>query len=129
MSFAASSFGAVAFSGSANAADEQIFFPSGGIEREPDVLYEARALFNGSTEFYEVLVRQESEPGSGPMGVEFRVYTSPQEGITPQLQAIATGSAQLIIGADRIIIVTGIIDSAVWASGTSFNVRGRPYTQ
>lgn len=126
--FGNSAYGTTAFGGSVNSADEQIFFPLGP-DRASDVLHEATANFTGTTEFYEILTHQGSESGSGPAGIEYKVYTSPQEGITPQLQATASGNAQLIIGADAIIVVTAIIDSSIWFSGLDFTVRGRPYTQ
>jgi len=130
MPYGSSAYGGTAFGGNANSADEQIFFgPLGRPNYAPDVLHEASGNFSGSTEFYEILTQQGSEPGSGPAGIEYKVYTSPQEGITPQLQVTATGNTQLIIGADAIIIVTALIDGAVWATGLDFSVKGRPYTQ
>jgi hypothetical protein len=127
MAYGTSTYSASAYGGSANAVNEQIFFPL--LNRDPDVLYEATGLFNGSEEWYEILTHQGSEPGSGPTGIEYKVYTSPQEGITPQLQATIGGSGQTIITPAAIVIVTAIIDSEVWAFGNDFSVRGRPYTQ
>jgi len=128
MSYGSSVYGGAAYGGSVNSANEQIFFAPGP-NQAPDVLHEARANFTGITQFYEILTRQGSEPSSGPMGIEYKVYTSPQEGITPQLQATIGGNGQTIITPDAIIIVTVLIDSAVWVSGLDFSVRGRPYTQ
>lgn len=127
MSFGASSFGSTSFSGSANSANEQVFFVLDF--RAPDTLFEASALFNGTEEFYEILTQQGAEPGSGPMGIQYEIFTSHGEGETPISQVKVSGNGQSIIGAAPIIIVTAIIDSDVWPSGLNFRVRGRPYTQ
>lgn len=127
MSYGASAYGAAAYGSGANGANEQVFFPI--VEREPDVLFEASALFNGPEEFYEILTLQETEPGSGPAGVEYRFYTSDGPGLTPQSQGGVAGNGQAIIPAAPIIVVTAIIDSNVWSLGLRFSVRGRPYTQ
>jgi hypothetical protein len=127
MSFGSSAQGSSAYGGNANAVNEQVFFILDN--RAPDVLYEAQANFNGPETFYEILTLQGSESGSGPSGIEYKVYTSDGPGITPQLQVTIGGNGQSIIGAAPIIVVTAIIDSAVWAVGTDFSVRGRPYTQ
>lgn len=129
MSFGSSAFGSTAYGGSANASNEQIFFSYPEPNRAPDVLYEARASFNGPEEFYEILTIQGSESGSGPSGILYEVFTSHGEGQTPQSQGTIEGNNQFIIGAAPIIVVTAIVDSAVWAVGTNFGVKGRPYTQ
>lgn len=127
MSFGSSSFGSTAFGGNANAVNEQVFFILAN--RAPDTLFEATALFNGSETFYEILTFQGSEPGSGPMGIQYEIFTSHGEGETPISQVKVSGNGQSIIGAAPIIIVTAIIDSNVWGVGTDFRVLGRPYTQ
>lgn len=127
MSYGSGAYGSTAYGGIANAVNEQIFFPL--LNRDPDVTYEASALFNGPEEFYEILTLQGSEPGAGPAGVEYRFYTSDGPGLTPQSQGGVAGNGQAIIPAAPIIVVRVIIDSAVWGAGTDFSVRGRPYTQ
>lgn len=124
MAYGAVAYGASAYGGTANAVNEQIFFPLA--DREPDTLYEATALFNGPEELYEILTNQGSE-GSGPAGVEFRFYTSDGPGLTPQSQGGVAGNGQAVIRAAPIIVVTVMIDSAIWAFGNDFSVRGRPY--
>lgn len=127
MSYGSGAYGSTAYGGGANAANEQIIFPL--VLRAPDVLYEAVALFSGPEEFYEILTHQSSEPGAGPAGVEYRFYTSDGPGLTPQPQGGIGGNGQSIIAAAPIIVVTAIIDSAVWVAGNDFSVRGRPYNQ
>lgn len=97
--------------------------------RPSDTLFEAIGSFSGPEEWYEILTLQSSEPGSGPIGTEYKIYTSHGEGETPQLQVTVGGNGQTIIGAAPIIVVTAIIDSSVFAFGLDFSVRGRPYTQ
>lgn len=128
MSFGSSAYGSTAYGGRANASNEQIFFSYPEPERAADVLYEATALFNGTTTFYEILTLQGSE-GTGPSGIEYKVYTLNGQGQTPQLQVTLGGNGQSIIYAAPIIIVTALIDGTVWAFGTNFGVKGRPYTQ
>lgn len=126
MSYGSSTYGGAAYGGSANAVNEQVFFPLDN--RDPDVLYEAIVLFNGPEEFYDILTLQGSE-GTGPSGLEYKVYTSHGPGETPQLQVTIGGNGVTQIGAAPIIVVTAIIDGAVWAFGQDFSVKGRPYTQ
>ena len=128
MSFGSSAFGSTAFGGSANANNEQVFYPFGN-NYAPDILHERTALFNGPEEFYEILIRQGSENPSGPNGAEYEIFTSDGEGITPQSQGKHGGVGQAIIGAHPIIIVTAFVDSAIWVSGLNFSIVGRPYTQ
>lgn len=127
MSYGSGAYGSLAYGGGSNAANEQAFFAL--LNRAPDTLFEASALFTGPEAWYEILTRQGSEPGSGPAGVEYRFYTSDGPGLTPQPQGGIGGNGQTIIPAAPIIVVTAIIDSAVWGVGTDFSVRGRPYTQ
>lgn len=127
MSYGASAYGAAAYGGGANSANEQVFFPL--TNYAPDVLFEASAIFNGPEEFYEILARQASEPEAGPVGTEYKVYTSHGPGETPQLQVTFGGNSQAIVGAAPIIVVTAIIDGAVFGAGNLIEVRGRPYNQ
>lgn len=128
MSFGSAALGSSALGGNANSANEQVFFPYPEPDRAPDVLYEASALFNGPETSYEILTIQGSE-GIGPSGIEYKVYTSEGPGHTPQLQVTLGGNGQSIIAAAPIVVVTAILDSAVWPSGLNFGVKGRPYTQ
>ena len=129
MSFGSTAFGSTAFGGSANASNEQIFFSYPQPPRSPDILFEVTAFFTGPQEFYEILTIQSSEPGSGPTGIDYEAFISHGEGETPQSQGKFSGNGQSIIAAAPIIVVTAIIDSAIWPTGTSFGVKGRPYTQ
>lgn len=128
MSYGSSSYGSSVYGGIANSLNEQVFFPVIG-NYAPDVLHERTGLFNGSEDFYEILIRQGSENPSGPNGAEYKVYTADHEGATPQLQVTVGGSGQTIIGAAPIIIVTALVDSSIWVSGLNFSIVGRPYTQ
>jgi hypothetical protein len=124
-----STYGASAYSGSANAVNEQVFFPLIGEDLAPDVLHERTALFNGSEEWYEVLIRQGSENPSGPNGAEYKIYSARFEEDTPQLQVTIGGAGQTIIGAAHVITVTALVDGAIWPTGLNFSIVGRPYTQ
>lgn len=124
MSYGSSVYGGSTYSGNANSANEQVFFPL--INRDPDILYEARAIFSGNDQLYSIFTVQGSEPGSGPSGIEYKVYTVHGEGETPQLASTVQGNGQTVVGAAPTIIVTAIIDSAVWGVGTDFRVFGRP---
>lgn len=123
MAFGSSPFGSTTFGGSANSVNEQVFFPYKLYA--PDVLHESTVFFGGDSEFYEILTRRFGEP----VAVEYKVYTSHGEGETPQLQVTIGGDGQTIIGAAPIIVVTAIVDGAVFGSGNLFDVVGRPYTQ
>lgn len=127
MPYGASAYGAAAYGGSANSANEQILFPL--LNRAPNTLFTASLIFSGSEQFYDILTLQGSEPGSGPSGLEYKVYTSHGPGETPQLQVTVSGNGTAVVGAAPIIAVTAIIDSAVWGVGTDFSVRGRPRAQ
>lgn len=128
MPYGGAAYGASAYGGSANAVNEQIIFPLTS-EYAPDVLHERRVFFNGPQSFYEILIRQGSENPSGPNGAEYKIYSSHGEGETPQLQTTVGGNGQSIIGAAPIIVVTALVDSAIWVSGLNFSIVGRPYTQ
>lgn len=128
MSFGSSSLGSASFGGIANAANEQIFFPDLGDNYAPDVLHQRTVLFNGPETYYQVIIRQGSENPSGPNGAEYEIYTSHGEGETPQRQVILGGAGISTIGAAPIIIVTALVDSAIWVSGLNFSIVGRPYT-
>lgn len=128
MSYGSSTYGGAAYGGNANSINEQVFFVIGP-NYAPDVTHERRAAFAGSEEFYEILIRQGSENPSGPNGAEYKIYTATSEGETPQLQTTVGGSGQSIIGAAPIIVVTALVDSAIWVSGLNFSIVGRPYTQ
>lgn len=129
MSYGGSPYGSTPFGGNANSVNEQVFFPIIPDNYAPDVLHERSALFNGPESFYEILIRQGSENPSGPNGAEYEIFTADHEGATPQSQVKVGGSGQSIIGAKPIIIVTALVDSAIWASGLNFSIVGRPYTQ
>lgn len=129
MSFGSSAFGSTSYGGNANANDEQIFFSFPEPNRAPDILYEASARSSSPALYYEILTQQGSESASGPSGIEYKVYASHSEGETPQLQVTLGGNGRSIIGAAQTIVVTAIIDSAVWGIGTNFGVKGRPFTQ
>jgi hypothetical protein len=129
MSYGSSAYGASAYGGSANAVNEQVFFLSTGEDLAPDVLHERTALFNGSEEWYEVLIRQGSENPSGPNGAEYKIYSARFEEDTPQLQVTIGGAGQTIIGAAHVVTVTALVDSAIWPTGLNFSIVGRPYTQ
>lgn len=129
MSFGSLTYAGSAYGGSANAINEQVFFPVLPDNYAPDVLHERAALFNGTETFYEVLFRQGSENPSGPNGAQYKVYTSAGEGEPFQLQVTVEGVGQTIIGAAPIIKVTALVDSAIWASGLNFSIVGRPYNQ
>lgn len=129
MSYGSSSYGGAAYGGIANAVNEQVFFPVSAVDLAPDVVHERTALFNGPETYYEILVRQGSENASGPNGAEYSIYTSSGEGATPQLQVVIGGISQTIIAAAPIIIVTALVDSAIWPTGLNFSIVGRPYTQ
>lgn len=127
MGYGSSAYGATAYGGNANAVNEQIFFPLLGEDLPPDVLHERSALFTGSSERYQILTRQGSENPSGLNGAEYKVYVSHSEGETPQLQVTVQGIGQTIVSAGRLIVVTAIVDSAIWPSGLNFSIVGRPY--
>jgi len=129
MSYGAGAYGTTAYGGSANSVNEQVIFPVLDVDLEPDVLHERSVLFTGSTEHYEVLIRQGSENPSGPNGAEYKIYTSHGEGETPQLQVIVGGIGQAIIAAAPIIVVTALVDGSIWPTGLNFSIVGRPYTQ
>lgn len=129
MSYGSSSYGSAVYGGSANSVNEQVFFPLLGVDLAPDVVHERSALFNGPETFYEILVRQGTENASGPNGAEYRIYTSFGEGDTPQLQVVVGGIGQSIIAAAPIIIVTALVDGAIWSTGLNFSIVGRPYVQ
>lgn len=129
MSYGASSYGSAVYGGIANAVNEQVFFPVPVVDLAPDVAHERTALFNGPETFYEILVRQGSENPSGPNGAEYSIYTSSGEGATPQLQVVIGGIGQTIIAAAPIIIVSALVDGAIWPTGLNFSIVGRPYTQ
>lgn len=129
MSYGSGAYGSTAYGGSANAVNEQVFFPILAEDLAPDVLHERVAFFNGPEEFYEILIRQGSENPSGPNGAEYKIYTSHGEGETPQLQTTVGGIGQSIIGAAPIIVVTALVDGSIWPTGLNFSIVGRPYTQ
>lgn len=122
MTYGASAYGAAAYGGSANANNEQVFFPY--LVRAENVLYEARVEFSGPEEFYEVLTRQ----GAEEISVEYKIYASNGPGETPQLQTTTGGGGptQSIIAARPIIVVTAEIQAD---QSNNFGVVGRPYTQ
>lgn len=128
MSYGSSSYGSAVYGGSANSVNEQVFFPLTS-NYAPDVLHERTVLFNGPEDFYQILIRQDSENPSGPNGAQYKIYTSTGAGASPQLQVTVEGVGQAIIGAAPIIIVTALVDSSVWISGLGFSIFGRPYTQ
>lgn len=128
MSYGSLGYGGAAYGGNANAVDEQVFFPLVS-EYAPDVLHERSALFTGSSQWYQVLTRQGSENPSGPNGAEYKVYVSHSEGETPQLQVTVSGIGQTIVGAGHLIVVTALVDGAIWPFGLNFSIVGRPYTQ
>jgi hypothetical protein len=121
MSYGSAAYGAAAYGGSAGS-DLQVFFALRF--RDPGILYESRAEFTGSSEFYEILTRQADEEPN----IEFKIYTSHGEGETPQLQTTvgAGGPTQSIIAAAPIIIVTAEM-AGITVNG--FEVVGHPYTQ
>lgn len=123
MSLGSSTYGSSVLGGSANANNEQVFFAHH--QWPKDTLLVARAEFAGPEEWYEILTFLYSEPE----GVEFKVYSSHGEGETPQLQVTYGGNSQIIIGAAPIIVVTVMIDGALWSGGYDFRVVGRPYVQ
>lgn len=124
MSYGSSTYSGSAYGGNANSVNEQVFFQLD--IRVPDVLFEAEAAFMGEDSLYSVYTLQESESGSGPAGVEYKIYTAHEQGETPQLQVTVQGNGQSVIAAAPRIVVTAIIDSAVWAVGQAFRVTGRP---
>lgn len=126
MSFGSSTYGGSAYGGSANAVNEQIFFPFIGGNYAPDVLHEAEVRFSGSEARYSVFTEQGSESGSGPAGVTYDVYVSRSEGETPQHQVTVQGNGQTVVVAGIRIVVTMMIDSAVWPFGQNVKVTGRP---
>jgi hypothetical protein len=128
MSYGATGYGGAAYGGTANSANEQIFFPVPTVDLAPDVLHERSVIFNGQESLYSVFIRQGSENPSGPNGAEYKVYASHSEGETPQLQVTLGGAGQTVIGAARLIIVTALVDSAIWPAGLNFSIVGRPYT-
>jgi hypothetical protein len=128
MPYGSSAYGASPCGGSANAVNEQIFFPLGD-NYAPDVLHERTALFHGPEEWYEILIRQGSENPSGPNGAEYKIYSARFPEDTPQLQVTIGGAGQTIIGAANIITVTALVDGAIWVSGLNFSIVGRPYDQ
>jgi hypothetical protein len=128
MAYGTSTYSASAYGGSANAVNEQVIYAHGP-NYAADVLHERSVNFNGPEDFYEILIRQGSENPSGPNGAEYKIYTSDGPGITPQLQTTVGGNGQSIIGAAPIIVVTALVDSAIWVSGLNFSIVGRPYTQ
>lgn len=129
MSYGSVGYGSAVYGSSANAVNEQIFFPLLGTPLPPDVLHERSVFFTGPSQWYQILTRQGSENPSGPNGAEYKVYVSHSEGETPQLQVTVSGIGQTIVGAGRLIVVTALVDSAIWASGVHFSIVGRPYTQ
>jgi hypothetical protein len=128
MSYGSGAYGSTAYGGSANSANEQVIFPLLG-NYAPDVVHERTVLFNGSQEYYEILVRQGSENPSGPNGAVYEIYTSHGEGETPQLRDTMGGAGQSIIAAAPIIVVKALVDGSIWVSGLNFSIVGRPYTQ
>lgn len=129
MIYGSSAYSSVTYGGSANAVNEQVFFPLIGGNYAPDVVHERSVLFNGPELFYEIIIRQDSENPSGPNGAEYRIYSADHVEGTPQLQVILGGIGQAIIGAAPLIVVTALVDSSVWVSGLGFSIFGRPYTQ
>lgn len=128
MSYGSTSYSSTSYGGNANSVNEQVFFFLGP-NYEPDVLHERSAFFTGPETFYEILIRQASENPSGPNGAEYKIYTARDESDTPQLQTTVGGNGQSIIYAAPVIIVTALVDSAIWVSGLNFSIVGRPYTQ
>lgn len=128
MSFGSSSFGSAPLGGIANTANEQVIFPIISENYAPDVLHQRIVQFSGAEPYYQVIIRQGSENPSGPNGAEYEIYTSHGAGETPQRQVILGGAGISTIGAAPIIIVTALIDSAIWVSGLNFSIVGRPYT-
>jgi hypothetical protein len=124
MSYGTTAYGAAAYGGIANSANEQIFFPLALYS--PDVLREAEAIFTGSEEFYSIFTVQNGEPISGPIGTEYKIYKSNGEGETPQLQATIQGNTHVVIGAAARIVVTMIVDGSQFGSGIFLSVTGRP---
>lgn len=129
MTYGTTSYGGASYGGNANSLGEQVIFPLLGSNYAPDVLHERTVQFNGSTPFYEVIIRQGSENPSGPNGAEYKVYSATSEGETPQLQVTLGGVGSTIIGAAPIIVVTALVDSSIWVAGLNFSVFGRPYNQ
>lgn len=127
MSFGAAAYGSATYGGIANSANEQAFFSF--IPRPPDTLFGASAIFSGSNDWYEIRTLQSSEPGAGPSGVIYEIYTSHDPNETPQRQTTLEGNGQAIIAAAPFIKVTAFIDGEVWDLGMIFKVVGRPYTQ
>lgn len=123
MSYGSASYGSTSYGGNANSLNEQVFFPLDN--RDPDVLFTAEAAFTGQETTYSVYTLQGSE-GTGPAGVEYKIYTAHEQGETPQLQVTVQGNGQSVIAAAPRIVVTAIIDSAVWSVGEDFKVTGRP---
>lgn len=119
MNYGTTAFGASAIGGSP-ASLWFTFFPF--LLRAPDILFEAQLEFGGGGEFFTLSVNQNTESGDG---VLYKAYTSNGPGQTPQLQSTFAGIGETLIGAAAIIIVTGQIDSAVWAGGIQFSIRGR----
>lgn len=123
MSFGSSAYGTSAYGGTANAVNEQVFFPWLSGNYAPDVTHEAEVLFTGTQELYEIFMRQSNdEPG----GVTYTILTSHGEGETPQQVGIAQGNGSQTVGAAQRIVVRMFIDGAIWATGENVQVVGRP---
>jgi len=129
MFYGTTGYGGAAYGGTANSANEQVFFPVPTVDLAPDVLYARSAQFNGQESFYEILIRQGSENPSGPNGAEYKIYTSRFEEDEPQLRMTVAGVSQSIIPAAPIVTVTAIVDGSIWPTGLNFSIVGRPYTQ
>lgn len=119
MSYGTSSYGSSAIAG-ASASEWFIFFPH--LPYDPDVLFEAELEFNGPSGFFSLFSNQNTESGEG---ILYQAFTANDSNETPQLQTTFAGIGQAVIGSARFITVTAEIDSAVWAGGIQFSIRGR----